>query len=518
MTRDGVIQGARTALARVAVGLVVLAAGCAPAPPPPTSFTWVVGQAAPTFDPAGPPDPLRWALERLLARGLMAEDSSGAIVPDAADSVWVSPDGLLYKFRLRGGLSFPDGSPVTSSDFRRALESGLNRPDHSTAAWLLRALTGAAEIKPGRPLPPLGLAAPDPSTLVIRLARPDSLLLRKLALPGIGTPFAPGGDPAAWRAGAGDYALAQATPSRWLLLSRRPRGAAPDTVHVRFAVGAGRVRAIMRGGSPDLTWPVPPGLLAQPLPQGQDVASRPARPERRLLLVMRPDLPPMSRPAARHAFAHGLNRGEIVAALGARGVENAAWFAGGSPFDYPSRDPEEVRAWLERGRLGRSVHAVMAYSADGAAAEVARPMQIEWARLGLDAELRPLRGKALEAEVLRRGGAQILLLESQALIDQPAFELAALVTPPRGPAVGAFRSGWVTRELDPWVAADGDAALLDPARVDERLAQELVALPLARLPWLWAEREGDDVGFHPHFGPGPRRPATLAETPKRRRR
>ena len=33
-----------------------------------TSCVWVAGRPEPAFDPAGPPDPLRWSLERLLAR------------------------------------------------------------------------------------------------------------------------------------------------------------------------------------------------------------------------------------------------------------------------------------------------------------------------------------------------------------------------------------------------------------------------------------------------------------------
>ena len=93
---------------------------------------------------------------------------------------------------------------------------------------------------------------------------------------------------------------------------------------------------------------------------------------------------------------------------------------------------------------------------------------------------------------------------------------------------------WRTREFDPWIAArpaprppvrrgahgaagsgaaasavaetpvpagataPGDLA----ARLQQRLAEEMVALPLARLPWRWIERGGPlPVGFHPHYGP-----------------
>src|SRR5262245_43070518 len=164
-------------------------AGCARAPEPRFSVTWLVGRDAPMFDPGAPPDPLRWSLERLLGRGLLDEDSTGTPVPGAAERYDVTADGLTYTFHLRPNLHFGDGSPCASEDFRLAIESSLNRLDHSTHAWLLNALVGVDHVRAGRPLPPLGIATPDPSTLVLRLARPDSLLPKKLALPGVAVPW-----------------------------------------------------------------------------------------------------------------------------------------------------------------------------------------------------------------------------------------------------------------------------------------------------------------------------------------
>jgi len=38
----------------------------------------------------------------------------------------------------------------------------------------------------------------------------------------------------------------------------------------------------------------------------------------------------------------------------------------------------------------------------------------------------------------------------------------------------------------------------------QRLADEAIALPIAELPWLWAQRPGAPGRFHPRFGPDPR--------------
>ena len=152
--------------------------------------------------------------------------------------------------------------------------------------------------------------------------------------------------------------------------------------------------------------------------------------------------------------------------------------------------------------LGASIHVVLAYDADLAGADVARTLQGEWARQGFYAELRGQRGAAALAEPLRAAAAQAQLVESQALVPGVSGELACLVMPLRGPAVGAFRSGWRTREFDPWVLPGRSAGPLDPDAVQTRLAEERNVLPVAELPWLWIEREGQRVvRLAPRFGP-----------------
>jgi ABC-type transport system substrate-binding protein len=259
----------------------------------------------------------------------------------------------------------------------------------------------------------------------------------------------------------------------------------------------------MRANAPDLIWPIPPDLLDQALPPTYRALSRPARPTRRLLLVLRPDLPPTSKPAARHALAGGLSRAELIEALGVLGEDRSTGLTGAPPYEFPKDDPSQVQEWLERGNLGRSLHVVMAYSADGAGARVARALQSEWARNGLDVELRPFREPAVTLEMLRPGGAQLLLVEDQAILQTPAAELASLVLPMRGPPVGAFRAGWSTREFDAWVWGPGNTPPLQVEAAQQRLVDEDVALPIANLPWVWVLRGNVEGRFHPRFGPDP---------------
>jgi ABC-type transport system substrate-binding protein len=361
-------------------------------------------------------------------------------------------------------------------------------------------------------LPPLGIAATDDSTLVIRLARPDPLLLRKLALPGVAVPWSAKPGPGGWPSGLGAYRVIAASPGRLTLArgeaaagrSARLSGTAdPDTVYVRFVRGAGRVAVLVRAGVPDLVWPVPPGFDLSSLRGDYGVRARPAVPARRLLLIMRPDLPPTTKAPARQALAYGIDRPGVWAKLGRRGLPLDGWLPGAPAFDFPRRDPEQVRAWLDRGRFRRSLHVTLAYSADGAGAEAAPALQAEWARLGLDAERRPLEPSAFAEAARARSGAQLMLVENQPLLDDAAGELVTLVTPPRGPVIGSVRTGWMTREFDPWLRA-GASQPLDPRYAQRRLAEDRIALPIANLPWFWIERAASPASFHPWFGPGSR--------------
>jgi extracellular solute-binding protein (family 5) len=490
------------------VALVFGGAGCGRPPAGPVTRSWWVGRTLPAFDPLGPRDPVRWSLERLLTSGLVEEDPSGVIVPAAAERIVVSRDSLTYAFHLRQGLRYTNGSRCRSADFRAALERGLQRTDHGTTAWALAAVRGVDAVRPGRALPPLGIVTPDDTTLVLELARKDRRLLRKLAIPGLCAAWTVRDSVAGWggASGLGPYRLQRAEPRRLVLVRARPpaKSAAqrlPDTLSVRFEPVVARIRSALRAGRIDLLWPVPGALLAEPLPQPYRHATGPATPQRRLLLLMRLDVPPTSKVAARTALAHGLNRSEVTDLLKNGARDPVSWWPGATPFEFPRLDAQEVASWLERGRLGRSVHVTMLLDADGVATVVAPSLQGEWARLSLSVDLMALRGESLADESLRGWKAQLALLEWQSLIDDPAADLAALVMPVRGPAVGSFRTGWRTREFDPWIRAGSPAEPLDLDAVERRLAEQLVALPVAEIDWMWIDRSGPATASHPHFGP-----------------
>ena len=472
---------------------------------------WTVGCTEPAFDPDGPPDALRVSLERTLSRGLLERDVHGRIVGAAAERFVWSADSLTLTFTLSPGLHYTDGSPATSEDFRAALIGGLARSDHGTRAWLLGMVQGVAAVRADKPLPKLGIDAPDARTLVLRLTARDPHLLDALAIPGVSSPWKRRTGDWAEAVGIGPFRVLRHEAGRSLTLvaadSSAGRVASADTLRVRFVVGAPRVRTLMRQSATDLIWPLPPAMLDQSLPAPYALHKLAAQPARRLLLVFRADMPPMHKLPARHALSHALDRRELLAALGQRGEAINSWLPGAAAFDFPSFDEGLVRSWLERGKLGGSFHVTLAYDADRTGAEIARVLQGQWARSGLYAETRAQRGAKAAAEPLRAAAAHAQLVESQAPWPGAAAEVATFVMPLRGPAVGSFRTGWRTREFDGAIAP-GAISQLDPEHAQQRLAEERLVLPLADLPWIWAEMAPANLAhFDPWVGPDFTRPA-----------
>lgn len=71
-----------------------------------------------------------------------AEDEPDALYGLAARAVQISPDGLTYRFLMRPGVKFHDGTPLTAHDVVFSLQS-LKDKGHPVAQILLREFAGA---------------------------------------------------------------------------------------------------------------------------------------------------------------------------------------------------------------------------------------------------------------------------------------------------------------------------------------------------------------------------------------
>ena len=132
-----------------------------------------------------------WRALSMLYDGLVAYRKTGGapgatLVPDLAVNLPIPTDGgRTYRFQLRRGLEFSDGSPVRASDFRASMERLLRLNGVSVPPFyggILGAERCSAQL--GRCDLREGIEVDDAAgTVTIHLSAPDPDLLAKLALP-----------------------------------------------------------------------------------------------------------------------------------------------------------------------------------------------------------------------------------------------------------------------------------------------------------------------------------------------
>ena len=121
---------------------------------------------------------------RDLYEGLTAVSPTGAVILGAAERWEVSADGRDYRFHLRPGARWSDGSSLTAADFVAGLRRSVAPATGSAYAQMLALIESAPEVIAGA-LPPerLGVAALGAHTLQILLRAPAPHLPGLLAHP-----------------------------------------------------------------------------------------------------------------------------------------------------------------------------------------------------------------------------------------------------------------------------------------------------------------------------------------------
>ena len=110
--------------------------------------------------------------------GLTQSAPDGSPVAGVASSWETSPDGKTWTFHLRHDVKWSDGVPLTSEDFVYALRRLMDPTEASEYASLLYLIKNAEAVNTGKlPATALGIAAPDPYTVVYTLDHPAPYLL-----------------------------------------------------------------------------------------------------------------------------------------------------------------------------------------------------------------------------------------------------------------------------------------------------------------------------------------------------
>jgi peptide/nickel transport system substrate-binding protein len=148
------------------------------------------------------------------------------IIPYGAQLPTLSDDGRTYTFRIRSGLQFSDGSPVTARSFKAGFERVLDPRLGGLWGWQFANVVGARAFMQGRAADVSGVRATK-DRLVFHLAEAEPDFLSRLAVPWLvsamplGMPREPGGIDAPLQS-AGPYYVQEYVPRRTLRLRRNP--------------------------------------------------------------------------------------------------------------------------------------------------------------------------------------------------------------------------------------------------------------------------------------------------------
>jgi peptide/nickel transport system substrate-binding protein/oligopeptide transport system substrate-binding protein len=310
------------------------------------------------LDPAFARDVDSAFLTRQFYRGLTRFDENLEPVPELADRIEISPDGLTYRFRKSENAKFADGSPITAEDVVSSLTRAL---DPRTAAEVgqplagpsyLSDIEGADELIRGEATTLAGARVIDEQNLELVLKEPRATFLMKLATaPGaIVDPedVARGGE--WWRHpnSSGPFVVDYWAPEEELRLAPNANyvGGKPDLERITFRLGPGAgnafnlyeaneiditsvpIPAIDRVSDPDS--PLLPELDVSPILATQYIA-------------FRTDVAPMDDPEIRRAVQLAFPRWKVADIMlnGRQEVANGLIPPGTLGRDWPALAPEQ---------------------------------------------------------------------------------------------------------------------------------------------------------------------------------
>ncbi|MFD1624938.1 ABC transporter substrate-binding protein [Azospirillum griseum] len=173
---------------------------------------------------------------------LVRIDATGAMVPGLAQSWTVSADGLSYRFALRPGARFHDGTPCDSAAVKFALDRARGAESVNAQKGYFAAIAA--------------VDTPDPHSVVVTLSRPDGLFLFHLGAgdAAIVSPASAAGNKQK-PVGTGPFKFDRWVAGDRVVLTRNPDydGAKPalERVSFRFISDAAAQIAALKAGDVD---------------------------------------------------------------------------------------------------------------------------------------------------------------------------------------------------------------------------------------------------------------------------
>jgi oligopeptide transport system substrate-binding protein len=366
------------------------------------------------LDPQLAGDLQQIAIARALFEGLvLLDESTLEPIPGAAESWELSEDGRTYTFHLRPDGRWSDGSPLTASDFAYGARRILTAELASPTAELLFPLIGAKDFYDKRAdWDSVGVAVPDPLTLLLVLERPTPYFLPLLAHPAwspiqkkcVEANGAMALRDSPWtRPGRlvsnGPYCLREWRVGDRVTVEKNPlhrSGGGPGTV-VFFPIGDGDTEQnAFENGEIDITNTIPPNRIGQLRREDRETV-REAESLGVFYYLFRCDRPPLDDVHLRRALAAAVDRRQLC-----RLLDRPERFAaenlvppGCGAYDYGGKgqihNPEFARKELARSAFAKDGKKTLTLTTNPGPQQrlIGQAIQEMWRReLAIEVELR----------------------------------------------------------------------------------------------------------------------------------
>lgn len=143
-------------------------------------------EAEPTsLDPQLLTDAGAFMITGLTAEGLVRLDDKNEIIPAGAESWTVSDDGTVWTFKIREGMKWSNGDPLTAKDYYLGWKRGLDPETAAEYAFMMYYIKGAEDYNVGNTddFETVGIKLVDDYTLEVTLEKPAAYFVKTLVLP-----------------------------------------------------------------------------------------------------------------------------------------------------------------------------------------------------------------------------------------------------------------------------------------------------------------------------------------------
>jgi len=286
-----------------------------------------------TLDPAIGYNWQNWPMMRaLFSRLVTYTPGTTKLVLDAAESYQLSPDGTEYTFKLRPGLKFSDGTPLSAHDVVYSITRVVDPATASPGQSFFAPIEGYDAMVNGKAKTLSGVKALDDQTVQFKITAPNVVFMQVLAMNFASIVSAKAvaayaKDVAHHPVGSGPFFMASWTPGNEVVFKKNPHYFVPGVPYldeVRFQLGIDELTAYFKllRGEVDLLGDGVPGsqlALVKSNPKYRSMLVK-GYPLETSYMTMNTEMKPFDDLRVRRAINMAINKPAIIRVINGRGA------------------------------------------------------------------------------------------------------------------------------------------------------------------------------------------------------